>query len=705
VKRRIRTAIVGLALALVAPRHSDAATPSPEPLPTLRSRFGVDVASRLMRSGDPDERLRGIDRASAIRTPEALALLIRASAPTLQSACEARSSIDGVARCDPRALLSVVRGLATWAGVASARQQLVAILEAPTPSFATHVASLPSRDPSYDEAQGSARVALARKQAAIALARSGNGAALETLVTVARSGETGQEAAIEALDVEPPEGPAVLGGVALATRPTIALAARLGDLRTLDSILGIIRTSDAGLRAAAIDALGGLGDTRVLDVARASLRDSDARVRLAAAGALARLATPDAGEAVEAAIADKQTALEALAFAQRVQSDGVTRAVAALAAASADGSLRAAALAALGRQKTPLAVRALMTLGQDPRLEGDAACAIARSPSAVALGALEQMTSTSPRLAARAYLVRRFVRGERSIRLDALLRRLAASGDGRDRAVGMEALVGLGEGSLDRALADRDPRVRRAGAAAALASRDARQIASLRAHIATEPDETTRQVLSVGLVDGDPDATVPTSILVDRARSGGPDAPLAALAFARRADTASDETLSALLESSDPVLRAHAARGLGLGAAADAAGRLVQAYAFETEAEVRRAIVAALAARESDAGATTLALAAELDPDAAVRSMAKRALRGVTPAVPSLVPEVAWLRVLEAEGAERPLEMTGTLIESDGLAVPIAFDDEGYALVPGVVPGEARLHLAPRLPAYLAPSP
>jgi hypothetical protein len=69
------------------------------------------------------------------------------------------------------------------------------------------------------------------------------------------------------------------------------------------------------------------------------------------------------------------------------------------------------------------------------------------------------------------------------------------------------------------------------------------------------------------------------------------------------------------------------------------------------------------------------------------------------------VPEVAWLRVLEAEGAERPLEMTGTLIESDGLAVPIAFDDEGYALVPGVVPGEARLHLAPRLPAYLAPSP
>jgi len=30
--------------------------------------------------------------------------------------------------------------------------------------------------------------------------------------------------------------------------------------------------------------------------------------------------------------------------------------------------------------------------------------------------------------------------------------------------------------------------------------------------------------------------------------------------------------------------------------------------------------------------------------------------------------------------------------------VPIAFDDDGFALVPSMPPGEARLVLAPRLP-------
>jgi hypothetical protein len=44
--------------------------------------------------------------------------------------------------------------------------------------------------------------------------------------------------------------------------------------------------------------------------------------------------------------------------------------------------------------------------------------------------------------------------------------------------------------------------------------------------------------------------------------------------------------------------------------------------------------------------------------------------------------------------------MVGALLRSDGLAVPIAFDLDGYAIVPGVPPGEGRLVLAPRVPAY-----
>ncbi|MDP9001648.1 MAG: hypothetical protein M3O46_16235, partial [Myxococcota bacterium] len=69
------------------------------------------------------------------------------------------------------------------------------------------------------------------------------------------------------------------------------------------------------------------------------------------------------------------------------------------------------------------------------------------------------------------------------------------------------------------------------------------------------------------------------------------------------------------------------------------------------------------------------------------------------------VSEVAWLRLTPAPGATVPRDMTAALVGSDGIARPIAFDDDGYALVPGMPPGEARLRLAPRLPPYEAPPP
>ena len=65
--------------------------------------------------------------------------------------------------------------------------------------------------------------------------------------------------------------------------------------------------------------------------------------------------------------------------------------------------------------------------------------------------------------------------------------------------------------------------------------------------------------------------------------------------------------------------------------------------------------------------------------------------------------EIAWLHLAGADGNAPPPNMTGALYRADGLAVPIAFDDEGFAIVPGVPPGEARLVLAPRLPAYEPP--
>jgi hypothetical protein len=201
---------------------------------------------------------------------------------------------------------------------------------------------------------------------------------------------------------------------------------------------------------------------------------------------------------------------------------------------------------------------------------------------------------------------------------------------------------------------------------------------------------------------------VPTLTLIERAQAGGPDAPLAALALARRADEPLAPKVDALLASQDPVLRAHAALGLGQSREPDAVGRLARAFAWEARAPVRRALVDALAARMGDDGPAALApsgramleVAARLDPDRVTRAAARRTLLGAPLPGDLGTREVAWLRVVPAEGAALPHGMTAMLVDARGKALPFAFDDDGYALVPGVPPGEARVRLAPRLPAY-----
>ncbi len=680
-RTRVRAAILTAGLALMTESaHSQSrpagrgptsqAAPSSAPAPDaprmptdLRGQFGTDIAVRLMRSSDAEERLRGVERAATIHTSEALALLERAAGAGAPGGLDPRLPLEGVARSDPRALLAVVRALAAWLDRDSARVALAGIIAAPIPSFATRAASAPSRDPAADDAEGAARILLARQEAAVALADSGNALAIETLIAIGRGGGPGQAAALEALSIHPPAAPLVLGGVALTTPATISLAADVGDLRSLDAVLGAVRASDPALRAVAIAALGASGDARAVEVARTAANDRDARVRLAAAAALVRLGAPDAPQAVEALVTDDATALGALGLARETQGDGVTRAAAARAVVSADRAVRAAAVTALGHQSSPSAVRALVTLVAYPSLQGDAAYALARSPSP----------------------------------------------DARDRAVGVEALVSLDEQPLDRALVDPDPRVRSAAAMGAMGRWDSHRAQTLLWRIPAEPDKTTRLVLAFGLLEGDPQGTVPTSVLVERAGEGGPDAPLAALAFAQRADGPLNASVEALLESRDPVLRAHTARGLGASPASDAVGRLAQAYAWEARADVRRAILVALGSRRQDdasaARERTLELAARLDPDGRARWIAQRAIRAESLATPSEVAEVAWVRLEPAEGTALPHGASGQLIRSDGVALPIAFDDDGYAIVPGVPPGEARLRLAPGLPAYSPSSP
>jgi hypothetical protein len=705
------------------PGLSRPAPPAPGPTAEtatadLRAHFGLERATRLLRSPDPAERLRGIERAAATHTPEALALLVRAAEPSAAGGFDPRAPAgEGAGRQDARALLVVVMGLASWTDRAAAREALAKVLEAPTQSVTTRVAASDAHDPAAEESENVARVVLARQEAAIALAESGEPAALDALVAAARRGGAEQAAALDALALHPPAAP-VLGGVTLTTPSMIALAADVGDLRSLGAILGQVRTSDASTRAAAIAALGAAGDARVLDVAREAGKEKDPRVRVAAAGALARLGAPDAAQAVEALVADDATVRDALGIALDVRSEGVTKAAAARAAASSDPELRSLAVAVLGRQDSPSAVTALATLVADARLQGDAAAALARSPVRAATAVLEAMggAPATRRLAARAYMVRRTVRGLRSARLDALLAAMAASGDVADRAVAVEALVALGERSLGGALADRDARVRRAAAMGSLALRHAHGgrgwAGALLASLAVEPDEPTREVLALGLVGGDAEGVVPTLALVERAQAGGPDAPLAAYALARRANEELSPKVDALLSSYDPVLRAHAALGLGSSDAPDAVGRLSRAYEWEPRVQVRRALVRALAEQAARAGGAmaaptgraALELAARLDPDRPTRAIARRSLLGggdgERGAGGFAAHEVAWIRLVPAEGATLPRDATAAVVDADGVALPVAFDEDGYALVPGVPPGEALVRLAPRVPAY-----
>ncbi|HXN30532.1 MAG TPA: hypothetical protein VN894_01675, partial [Polyangiaceae bacterium] len=128
----------------------------------LRGRFGTDIATRLARSTDPDERLRAIERVAGVRTPEAIAFLARAAGAAVPGAVDPRSPLDGVARTDPRALLVVVRALADWLDTEEARAALASIMTAPTQAFSAPVATATGGDPSADDAKGAGRVLLAR---------------------------------------------------------------------------------------------------------------------------------------------------------------------------------------------------------------------------------------------------------------------------------------------------------------------------------------------------------------------------------------------------------------------------------------------------------------------------------------------------------------------------------------------------------------
>jgi len=701
----VRLAMVACVLAFSAPVRAQVmhvrrvppasrATASPPVLPDdvkdLRGRFGVQLAMRLIQSNDADERLRGLERAGALGTSDALALL-------------ARARDTSVARTDGRTEVAIARGLAMHADDASARAALVAIVEPPTAARAAHEDE--GRDP-----ERAARLEVARMIAALALAQSGDTAKLEKLALIARGTGSGAAAAEMALIAFPTSFGTASGRL---TPRTMQLLARTGDRRMAGALLDVARGGDGESRAAAIESLAELGDARVLEVARAVKSEDDARVRIAAATAFVELGAPEAAGAVEQLLADDTTAGRGLLLAEGAHGPGLVRALAAQASVTTDLAVRAEAIAALGRDPSGEGIEALLVLARDGAVRADAMGAIARSPSSAAMPAIEKLAAepSSQRAAVRAYVVRASSRGETSGALERVTAGLARSKDGRDRALGAFARIVLREDAPAGWLEDADPQVRRAAAMAAPATHatwTAETRDALLALRAREEDPATRAVLAVALADGHAEHAIgSTRSLLACARAGGADAAVCTLAFAQRAGADDQLQLEQLVASRDPIVRAHAARGLALSQDPTRTGRLAAAYAYEVAPLVRRAIVAGLAncPRTAPSAVDTLAFAARLDPDATVRWLASRILANEPVDAPSTVTDVAWLRLVEAAGSPPPAGTTGALLRADGLAVPVVFDADGDALVPGTPAGPARLVLAPQLGAAYAPSP
>lgn len=701
--------LLGAAHANAGPDDDDGAGGGGRTWKRLRDRYGAVVAARLVESSEVEERARGLERAASVAAP--LAGEACAKDPRPPQCDEAKRAFDvlveaakpsGAVHGDARIAIIAARALAPFCAQAPAVEALGALLDLPAPA------------PGPDRGAGDAllQAGLARQLAAMALATCGTKRATDQLVFTARKQGIGQLAAVDALAAT---GQAVWSPSSPPPSSPLVVRAMVesGDLRALDALRACARAGEPGLRAACMVALGELGDGRVAELAMAGLGERDARLRTAAAEALVLVDASPRFRAVEALVSDDVTAAAGIRLAHRAQDAGVVKALAQR-AQGADLGMRRAVVAALGRGTATEAVQALAALAADRSLEAEVFHAIARSPSDAALPALVRAIEPCPpqratkdcaairgarrRLVARAYVVRALSRGERSGELDDLLAELARAADARDRAVGVAARVALGQASVAAALADSDPSVRRAAAVAAGADPGAR--AAMLERFAIETDPRTRIVLAGALLGGDP-GFLPTLELVLRAESGEPDAGIAAETVAARGDELLAEKVDRWLASPLPVLRAHVARGLGRSKDRRALGKLLAAYEFETEPTVRRAILEAIAERgdvTAPLARMMLARAARLDPDAVARGAARRALAGLPARAPHVVREVAWLRVVAPYAGDVP-PLSAALVRSDGLAQPIAFDDDGFAIVPGIPPGPTQLVFAPAVPS------
>lgn len=627
---------------------------------SLRERFGALPAERALRSSEPAERERALERLGALGTPRALDLLVTALEPS------------GAAQA-PRERLIAVRALARHARDPRVRDALVRVM--------TGISASAERS---DPLQG-----LLRDTAALALAASGEPSAKVALARALRQPGRVAEAARAALAAHPlPDLDRVVQSHGAPTLELVRLLEALGGSRAIATLREVARRGTPELRLEAGLSLARLGSFEAVELAKHFGARPKSRFSLAAAEILVLARDPAADALVATLFEHADTRGAALELAKDVPGARVRSALLRALEAGKPSEL-SLVVAALARSGGAVGVRALGRLGGDPVRRDLAAQALALTPGNAALAELARWARdpSTRRLAARASALRRIALGEGLEDARELFDALLASKTAADRAAGAFGKALADAEAAAALLSHRDPAVVEAAARAApfVGAADA----AARALLAHAPSATRTQ-LAVSLLVPNARALVPSEVLVELIDEGGLAAPLAVYALSERDSEATRPRILEHLASPDPLYRAHAALGLGASADPSALGVLEAAYRFEVEPSVRRAIVHALSRRPQGVRARTLRLAATLDPDAETRELSRRGLeRALAPTFETGTGTLS-VALVRADGTRR-----GAILRlPSGLAAPVLADPDGIVTLAGFGAGNVALRLA-----------
>lgn len=671
--------VVGTSAPAMAQMEEEAPAPDAKLVPaqpSLRDRLGVAPLERALRQTDARKRERALLRLGELGTPRALEILVRALEPS-GNAQSARERLIAVRALAPH----VTRE-------AEVRECLVRVM--------TGISTTAERaEPLH---------AMLRDTAALALSRSGDGAALEALGKALRQPGRVAQAAGMALVAHPPrELDPILRSHRTPTLELVAVLEQLGDQRAFEVLRDAVRRGGPELAARAAVALTRLGNFETVAVAQRWMQvERRPALLLASAEILSLSHDPSAAPLLARLLGEPATRQAAFELGLQWSAGDLTQPALAQVALREPG--RASAwIAALGRSGARAAVARLGELLKHRTLAVSAAYALALSDSRWAHAELARALrdAGTRRLAARAAALV-FARSGR--RVEGLVPALEAleRGDAAERAVSHYGLALLEPERLPGMLRSDDALVLQAAARVAPFG-EAAPLAAAR--LASMPAGPSRTQLALSLVDERARASVPNHVLFELLVEAGPAAPLALFALGERDAPELRVRLLEQASSPDPWRRAHVALGLGFSSDPTALSLLESSYLFEVDATVRGAIISALSRRPEGVTRRTLELAAKLDPASEVRHTAELALRGLRARPFTAGPGTICF---ELELELDPTATTATtaaavVLVPGGLALPVLADPDGVVTLAGLPAGPVGLRLALVGPTGKAP--